>query len=512
MHGQSALEFITSYSFVFLIIAIAIALLFLFVSIPRTVLPGSCNFYSGFTCIDSFLYQRQAGGTSLVIVAAEQQPGVVNYTSFNAVLNDQKSTGGYCLPKTVVQGQYIYCVANFTFTSIPSVTYTGTASINAAYCAQNPENVSLITCLPSALSNAIFTGNVRDQPTVASETVNTLINGSQHTLFYVPITITNNQPIATPAPFQQMLTVDSQAYGNYITPSWNNVEFTTLPGGRGRALASWIEANASNTATQTSVWVNLPYGIPANSNATIYMDFMKTAVLSASGPTGEMPLISAQYGQYDNGRTVFNLYDNFAGSTLNATMWNSIVPTGGTLTVANSLTLTSSTQSNTPVVLSRGKYTPYIIEANMTEPGAHSNVYDGEEFGWASSAYNSSLSCYFGNAYSIEWVPVSATYYLEKAVNSVCIGSIASASNDVAIGVFGLDWPSTGTENFYVNYQNILGASSSAVKRSPSQAWIAAAQGGPGGGDVTIQWIRVRASPPNGAMPVAAYTGVQRFT
>jgi hypothetical protein len=37
--------------------------------------------------------------------------------------------------------------------------------------------------------------------------------------------------------------------------------------------------------------------------------------------TGEAPNLSASYGQYDNGKYVFNFYDNFAGNTLDS-QWN----------------------------------------------------------------------------------------------------------------------------------------------------------------------------------------------
>ena len=48
-------------------------------------------------------------------------------------------------------------------------------------------------------------------------------------IYTVPIELTNSQTSATGGDFQQMLTVNSLAYQNYITPGWTNVEFTTGP-------------------------------------------------------------------------------------------------------------------------------------------------------------------------------------------------------------------------------------------------------------------------------------------
>ncbi|MEM3212265.1 MAG: DUF2341 domain-containing protein, partial [Candidatus Micrarchaeaceae archaeon] len=126
----------------------------------------------------------------------------------------------------------------------------------------------------------------------------------------MPITLTNSQSTATPAPFQQMVVVNSNAYSAYINSQWSNVEFTTGSDGTGTALQAWVESNASNTATHTIVWINLPNGIGASSSITIYMDFMPSNVMSASGPTGEAPQLSSTYAEYDNGASVFSAYVN----------------------------------------------------------------------------------------------------------------------------------------------------------------------------------------------------------
>ena len=80
------------------------------------------------------------------------------------------------------------------------------------------------------------------------------------------VVVTDAYASSTPSPFQEMLTINSLAYQSYINSNWNNVEFTTGPAATGSVIQVWVEANPSNAATNTLVWINLPSGISANSN------------------------------------------------------------------------------------------------------------------------------------------------------------------------------------------------------------------------------------------------------
>lgn len=163
MHGQSALEFITTYGFVFVVIAVVIALLFLFSSTPSVIIPNECTFYSGFDCVDSvFGFNSMSGHSTLYILATSEQPGIVNISSFNAVVSLQKSLGGSCTPNTVSDGQYVLCHANFSFVAVSTATYQGTFNISANYCYGPPYNVSNVTC--AASSNYLYSGSLRLQP------------------------------------------------------------------------------------------------------------------------------------------------------------------------------------------------------------------------------------------------------------------------------------------------------------------------------------------------------------
>ncbi|MFP3191472.1 MAG: DUF2341 domain-containing protein, partial [Thermoproteota archaeon] len=155
-------------------------------------------------------------------------------------------------------------------------------------------------------------------------------------LYYVPITITNTQDISTSKPFQQMIQVQETQFSNYIAYNGNmaNFEFFTQSG---QVLPAWIE---SNTSGDLIIWVKIP-GIPAKHSETIYLGFAsKTAnLLSSSGTSGigEAPQLSSTYGQYDDGASVFNFYDNFAGTTLSSKWATDIWK--GSYTVSNGITI-----------------------------------------------------------------------------------------------------------------------------------------------------------------------------
>jgi len=85
--------------------------------------------------------------------------------------------------------------------------------------------------------------------------------------YYMPITITNNQSVATPSPFQQMIQININNYSNYMYFDGNiaNFEFFTSSG---TIIPAWIESNNNGTLT---IWVKLSSGIGANSSITIYL-------------------------------------------------------------------------------------------------------------------------------------------------------------------------------------------------------------------------------------------------
>jgi hypothetical protein len=137
------------------------------------------------------------------------------------------------------------------------------------------------------------------------------------------ITIANNQNIPTPAPFQQDIAIcngninigPNFAYINNVTlfneidSSGQNVYFVNSSG---NILYSWYEGQLIYNGVTCDVWwINIPQGIPANSNITIYMYIGNSSSNYYSQYYPYVGASSQAISGYDNGQDVFIAYGYF---------------------------------------------------------------------------------------------------------------------------------------------------------------------------------------------------------
>jgi len=168
--------------------------------------------------------------------------------------------------------------------------------------------------------------------------------------YYVPITLYNNQPIPTPEPFQQDIAIcngnpnlpSSFAYVNnatlfnQINPNGQNVMFFNP--NNGQLFYSWYEGQLNYNGVTCDVWwVNIPNGIPANSNIVIYMAIgsYSTNYYSLYYPYVGTNAQVIGTMQYDNGQDVFisygyfdNTFDSWTGYTYYGSFSPTITPNG----------------------------------------------------------------------------------------------------------------------------------------------------------------------------------------
>lgn len=171
-------------------------------------------------------------------------------------------------------------------------------------------------------------------------------------LTYVPIQLSNSQNSIYPQNSQIMLTVNSLAYESYESNTLQNIEFFYS---NGTLIPSWLEGNSLNekqttnlyTSQNTIYWLRI---FPANSflgndaSNTIYMGIAMTSTnLLGTRITGESPLLSSSYGQYDNGNNVFSSYWNFAGGSAPSGISSSV--SSGSVTFGNGVVVKGSTSS-----------------------------------------------------------------------------------------------------------------------------------------------------------------------
>jgi len=379
-----------------------------------------------------------------------------------------------------------------------TITFNGLLNENYTFSIPNV-TVGSLTYEPSPSSGSSYPGkliNVKFTPVI----------------YYVPITLTNSQSSPTPAPFQQMITVDSDNYAKYEASGLQNVEFSTAPGGQGTVLNAWIESGASNTSTSTVYWVNLPSGISAGGSNTIYMNFMPYNVMSSNGPTGEAPQLSSTYAQYDDGASVFNFYDNFAGTTLSS-KWVSGA-SGGTATINNGLSLiVPATVGDYVYVASASAIAtqPVIVEAYMN---GNSIDVAGYRLGFGLVPSQTYL---LADSVSQDHVSWQGT---ENAVTEIVMATQIGTSYTLPGGVnpvdsnyhiWGIEWLSGEAGWWYNGYSPITTTTSDVPTDTNYLTLSYYAWSGLSGTPTSLefQWVRTRAYPPNGVMPSVSIGSLQ---
>ncbi len=343
--------------------------------------------------------------------------------------------------------------------------------------------------------------------TYVSSSTTTYVSSSSSTTTigptYVQLTLTNSQGSATAAPFQQMISFAASSYSSYESSNLGNIRFYTGPNGGGTELYSWCESGCTSSSGSTVFWIKLPNGIGASSSVNVYMTFEPTSVQYDANYAGEAPQLSGTYGQYDNGANVFTFYDNFAGTALDS-KWVA----GGTLTysVNDGLTVSGNTGSNAGV-LSSGFTT-----------GAGS-VVDFYGDPWSPSIWWIAAGVFYSvnNQFSGMLYIASSGYSLPNGqgiygmqVNSPGAGATGTGilmySSNPGNGLWSVTLLGSSSEYQY-NYGSPITVSSSAPPL-PGNVGVGVA-GTTTGSGFFMQYMRVRAEPPNGVMPSVAFGSPQ---
>ena len=320
---------------------------------------------------------------------------------------------------------------------------------------------------------------------------------------YLTLILYNTQNIPTPSPFQQQIAIcngtinigPNFAYVNNVTlfnlinSNGSNVYFTTTCNGTPN-IYSWYEGQLINGSTYCKVWwIKLDNGISANSSVTIYMYIGPNSAnyYQQYYPyAGQAPQLSSIYGQYDNGDYVFLFYDNFKGTSLNISKWRSFVRFAGGIIINNSVTVKSMTATAGMITLSGFNPTSTIADFYITyasnrlpaismtiDNSAHSSGYFAL---WSGTGRSDCCGSYFGGIF------ISGGYTWSYP-------AIVSES-----------WQSSSLQIYGSNYTYTT--KSFTIYSLPSLVYYGFGCVDPSyNGTITVQWVRVRAYPPNGIMP-----------
>ena len=318
---------------------------------------------------------------------------------------------------------------------------------------------------------------------------------------YVPITVTNSESSATSTNFQQLVTVDLSYYSSFLNADLSNTFFSSDSAGS-TVLNSWLESGNTYPFSSVNFWVVLSDGIAANSSTTIYLQVdLSNANHFNTTTTGESPLLSTSYGEYDNGADVFSSYQAWGGLTAIPTGWSVYNPTnifgsGVEATYILNSTNIEITYSNSNgfLLLAKSYSTtiPYIIESLVSGTDTtNTNFYIGS-FTENSAAAGVGTTAGFQDENNGAGLHYSIMIGSTRNNNTNTMDSISQT----IINVESISFSST---SLYSNY-NTLQTSASTTTSDQNTIGIAY-DSGDGGNSFSVYWLRVRAYPPNGVMP-----------
>ncbi len=412
---------------------------------------------------------------------------------------------------------------NVIFTADPlpagtlwSVTYNGV--MESANTPSNivftdiPTDISLPYTInaPIVTSSACYSTNSISGNAISGQTVQVPFS---QVPCYVNITIDSTGGSAS-AGFQQMLQFNPSSYHNYEVSDLGNLRF--YQGNTG--LYSWCESGCTSGSTSAIFWVKTN-GLSSGMNANaITMDFEpplgnKGQYSGPSGHAGEAPQLSSSYGQYDNGANVFEFYDNFSGSSLNTNKW-SIYATGSyTATYDNHFNLAAQGGwSGYYFIYSKSEFPQGSVAETLFSSSDAIATGTDSLFGFSSS--NTQGLSPDGNGASsspfVTWgmnSPGNPYYSIIQGDRYSYADSSTGNSAPFSSQIWGVYY--TGSTNYF--YWNNYTAYSSLSSYSPlGNAYAAFGFYFDYGGlsapvSITYQWVRVRAYPPNGAMPKVSF-------
>jgi len=145
MRAQSAVEFLTTYSFMFLTLTAVLIIIVFLIAAPSSSIPQQCSAFGGPSCNFVYVYSNKSAYYSLVTVSITNSGNApINITGFSVALNGN-TYNGFCTPYFLQQGQQTTCAANTSFIGARS-TAQGSYSISAQFCNSGISSIASGTC------------------------------------------------------------------------------------------------------------------------------------------------------------------------------------------------------------------------------------------------------------------------------------------------------------------------------------------------------------------------------
>ncbi|MDE1865401.1 MAG: hypothetical protein KGH94_02045 [Candidatus Micrarchaeota archaeon] len=451
------------------------------------------------SCTDNSI-ASVASPSNYILVAANSQNINSNFCGFAGMISYYLNPFGSAPTKPAL----IYGYSAGTYVNI---TLTNSQSSSVATNFQqmiyfNPTNTAYTPYEASDLGNIRFYQGSNQLYSWCESGCNTI--SSTNAVFWVkvpsfsnikvPVTLTNSNSVSgTGNSFQQQIFFNPQNT-LYLSNEANDLGNIRFYQGT-QELYSWCESGCNTISSTNAIfWVLLPSGIPASNSVIVNMTFLSSNVEYDGIYAGEAPQLSGTYGQYDNGNKIFNLYQNFYGTSVPAG-WGAYG--GSTVTVNNGVSISGGGAwegvKTTSSVLSANQ----VMETLLKSPGIYSGIdaytttgANSNPFGYVAGEFRYQDS---PSRWGLESSSPSSlqTYGGTSAINTWYVVSVPYISGNVPL---------------LVNYTQII---TSTFAVTPTAAPLALMIYPAGAGPGFFQWTRIRAYPPGGVMPSQSFGSVQ---
>ncbi len=161
--GQSAIEFLSTYSFVFLILAGVLVLLVFLASSGTALVPAQCSSFGGVDCNFASFYTNGTEHYSLVTLGISNSGSVPINVIGMTVTRGAVTENAFCTPSFVYPGGQAVCAAQFSTVVVQGTMVNGYYSLSADYCNNGLSEILLNDCA----APATYTGSFSAQATYA---------------------------------------------------------------------------------------------------------------------------------------------------------------------------------------------------------------------------------------------------------------------------------------------------------------------------------------------------------
>ncbi|MGI0100383.1 MAG: InlB B-repeat-containing protein [Candidatus Micrarchaeaceae archaeon] len=157
-HGQSAIEYLSTYGWAILIIAVVVSALYIFLSAPTNIAPNTCTFVSGAYCNDMIIGTNSvSGATKVSMFLTNSQDAPLENPEMYAALSNGNTSAFSCSPNYVLPGGAIICTIDVPEETAVGALLSGKLYLNATSCGLSANYESTHNCTSG--SEQTYTGD-----------------------------------------------------------------------------------------------------------------------------------------------------------------------------------------------------------------------------------------------------------------------------------------------------------------------------------------------------------------